>query len=215
MFATRTVLGLALALSTATCAGAAEEDGFIELFNGENLEGWSVKGNEAGFQVKDGIIHSKTGAGGNLMYYTEQEFADFELIVEWRVSPKGNSGVFIRADESELQPWSTSFEIQISSEEPARDDSRCTGSLYAYVAVDPRPHERPEEWRTFHIRAEGGNVQVKVDGVEVIDFDMDTLPDTKDKPRSGFIGLQDSHGPAGTWIEYRTVKVRPLLPATK
>jgi len=209
-------LGLLIAL--ATCihtsafseSAAVDDDGFLPLFNGKDLEGWTIKGNPAGFVVEDGIIRSETGGGGHLMYYTDQEFSDFVLVVEWRVAPRGNSGVFIRADEDSMEPWSTNYEVQISSEDPPRDDSRCTASLYAYVAVDPRPDETPEQWRTFQITCKGENIQVEIDGVQVIDFDQSTLPDTKDKALSGLIGLQDSHGPEGTWIEYRTVKIKPL-----
>jgi len=201
----------AMPLAAQADTPAKDDAGFIHLFNGENLDGWTVKGNAEGFAVHDGVIRSETGHGGHLMYYTDQSFSDFVLVVEWRVSPGGNSGVFIRADEDSMQPWSTNYEVQISSEEPPRDDSRCTGSLYAYAAVDPRPDETPEVWRRFEITCKGENIQVKVDGVQVVDFDQSTLPDTKDKALEGLIGLQDSHtGREGDWVEFRTVKVKPL-----
>lgn len=186
-----------------------DEDNYLHLFNGKNLDGWEIRGNQEDFQVANGIIRSESGGGGQLMFYTAEEFGDFELVVEWRVAAGGNSGVFIRAPE-EGWPWETAYEVQISSEDPPRDDYRCTGALYAYAPVDPRPDETPEQWRTFTIRCEGARIQVSVDGEQVIDFDQETQENTREKPLKGFIGVQDSHGPPGTWIEYRVIKVKPL-----
>jgi hypothetical protein len=206
-------LGVIAMMGTACAEPVAplepDAEGYLHLFNGEDLAGWWIRGNDEDFEIVDGIIRSDTGDGGQLMYYTAQEFGDFELVVEWRVAPGGNSGVFIRAPKDGW-PWETAYEVQISNEQPPRDDSHCTGSLYGYTAVDPRPDETPEQWREYVITCKGPNVKVKVDGTEVVNFDQTTQENTRDKPLKGYIGVQDSHGPEGTWIEYRTIKVKPL-----
>ncbi|MBI1317951.1 MAG: DUF1080 domain-containing protein [Candidatus Hydrogenedens sp.] len=186
-----------------------DAEGYLHLFNGENLDGWRVRGSKEDFKIKDGIVRSEHGWGGQLMLFTAREFSDFTLVVEWRVSPGGNSGVFIRAPW-EGWPWETAYEIQISNEQPPRDDMHCTGSLYGYTAVDPRPDETPEQWRTYEVTAKGGHISVKVDGVQAVDFEQDSQEDTLHKPLKGYIGVQDSHAGAGSWIEYRTIKLKPL-----
>lgn len=200
---------IVLLAAVGASAGAPADTEWISLFNGTDLTGWEIHSNQDDFKVVDGVIRSETGWGGQLMYYTAREFDDFELIVEWRVAPGGNSGVFLRAPR-EGWPWQTAYEVQISNEQPPRDERHCTGSLYGYAAVEPRPDETPEEWRTYHIRCEGNRITVKVDGVQVVDFDQSTTEATKDKPLRGFIGVQDSHGPPGTWVEYRKIEARPL-----
>lgn len=200
---------MACAAHTAPVQLEPDEDGYLHLFNGEDLSGWWIHSKKGDFQVKDGIIRSDYGGGAELMLYTEREFGDFELVVEWRVAARGNSGVFFRAPK-EGWPWQTAYEVQISNEQPPRDDAHCTGSLYGYAAVNPRPDETPEQWREYVITCNGNHITVKVDGVQVIDFDQSTQDDTKDKPLKGFIGVQNCHGPEGTWIEYRTIKVKPL-----
>lgn len=187
-----------------------DKDGYLPLFNGKDLSGWEIWSDKSDFKIKDGIIRCEHGGGGQFMLYTAQEFSDFELVVEWRVSPKGNSGVFIRSPFKEW-PWETAYEIQISNEQPPRDVAHCTGSLYGYADVNPRPNETPGQWRTYVIRAEGKHITVKVDGVQVVDFNQDSEDKTKDKPLRGFLGVQDSHsGDDDTWVEYRTIKVKPL-----
>ena len=187
-----------------------DQEGYLPLFNGRDLAGWKVWKNQGDFQIRDGIVRCQRGGDGQFMLYMGQEFADFELVVEWRVSPKGNSGVFIRSPFREW-PWDTGYEVQISNEQPPRDETHCSGSLYGYAAVSPRPDETPERWRTYRIRAVGNRITVAVDGTQVIDFDQSTTDKTRTKQMSGFIGVQDSHsGDEGTWVEYRTIKVKPL-----
>jgi len=185
-------------------------DGYLPLFNGRDLTGWQIWKNKADFQIKDGVVRCQRGGDGQFMLYMGREFADFELVVEWRVSPKGNSGVFIRSPFREW-PWDTGYEVQISNEQPPRDDMHCSGSLYGYAGVQPRPDETPERWRTYAIRAVKNQITVTVDGTQVVDFDQTTTDKTRDKSLKGFIGVQDSHsGDEGTWVEYRTIKVKPL-----
>ena len=51
---------------------------------------------------------------------------------------------------------------------------------------------------------------VKVDGKPACQLDQATKPETKDKPLEGYVGIQDSHGPEGCWVEYRSIKIKDL-----
>ncbi len=185
-------------------AGTPDKDGFVPLFNGKDLDGWVVMGNPAGFAVKDGVIHSDGESGANWLRSVRQ-YADFVLKVEWKVSKDGNSGVFIRCAE-EGYPWETGSEIQITN--APRDDAHCTGSLYGSVAVNPRPDESADKWHEFEIRCLGRQITILSDGVKVIDADCDKVEALKKRPRSGYIGLQDSHAPKGSYVEYRNIRIK-------
>lgn len=187
-----------------------DANGWLHLFNGKDLSGWEIWENKSDFKVQDGVIRCEHGGGGQFMLYKEREFSDFELVVEWRVSPKGNSGIFIRSPFAQW-PWELAYEVQISNEQPPRDEAHCTGSIYGYAEVNPRPDETPEKWRTTTIRAVGGHITVAVDGQQVVDYDESKSERAKDKPRKGWVGVQDSHaGEPNTWIEYRVIKVREV-----
>src|SRR6266496_3135758 len=80
----------------AACALSAQEPGFVSLFDGKSLDGWKLVGGRGpGYVVKDGIIVCPADGGGNL--FTEKEYADFVLRLEYRMSPGANNGVGIRA----------------------------------------------------------------------------------------------------------------------
>lgn len=202
---------LAVLLCAGCCTGSRRtcEKGFVELFNGKNLAGWCIVGDRQGFRVVDGVIRSDAGSGGHWMYYEAKQFGNFILQAEWRVSARGNSGIFIRAPR-EGNPWETAYEVQISCEEPRRDELHCTGALYGYQAVSPRPDETPEKWRTYTITCRGNRITVFLDDLKVCELDQSTQDATRNKPLLGYVGVQDSHGPADTWVEYRSIRIKEL-----
>lgn len=183
-----------------------DKDGFVSLFNGKNLDGWTVYDNPQGFTVKDGLIRSASGTGAGWLR-TVRPYSDFVLKVEWRTNKNGNSGVFVRAPHSP-DPWITGMEIQISNE--PRDEKHCTGSIYGCVGVDPRPDETADKWHSFEISCIGNKVAILADGVQVVQADANSAPELKNKPLSGYIGLQDSHNPGDTWIEFRAIRIKDL-----
>jgi len=188
---------------------ASHDAGFVELYNGKDVGNFEIHDNQKDFQVKEGVIHCDAGGKGGWILYKKEKYKDFTLRVEWRVSEGGNSGVFIRAGGKDV-PWTDGYEVQISCEQPRRDASHCTGALYGYKAVDPRPDETAEKWRVTEITCKGPLITVKVDDETVCELDQSKQKDTKNKALSGFIGVQDSHGPEGTWVEYRSIKVKAL-----
>lgn len=205
----RTVLHRSIQWSACRIPPATrDKDGFQSLFNGKDLDGWVVMGNPAGFVVRDGVIRSDGETGGDWLRSTRQ-YADFVLKVDWRVSPNGNSGVFIRCAEDGY-PWETGSEIQITN--APRDDAHCTGSLYGSVAVNPRPDESADRWHTFEIRCAGPKITVLSDGVQVVSADCEEVDALRKRPRAGYIGLQDSHAPKGSCIEYRNIRIRTVDP---
>lgn len=179
------------------------EEGFVPLFNGENLDGWTVMGEPDGFVVKDGVIRSDLPYKGEWMR-TNRTYENFVLRLEWRVSRLGNSGVFVRS-QMQGYPWVTGSEIQITN--TYRDDAHCTGSLYDTVAVDPRPCEEPDVWHAYEIFCNGSRYRVLADGLPVIDVDARKLPALGAKPLVGYIGLQDNHSEMG-YVEYRNVRMK-------
>ena len=186
--------------------------GWTALFDGKDLDQWTVVGDPAGYEIAEGgVLHSEAGKGGQWLR-SNKEYGDFVLHVEWKVSPGGNSGVFIRAT-AQGDPWVTGHEIQISNEQPPRDDMHCTGTLYGTVAANPRPDETPDRWRTYEIHALGSLITVIVDGKRTVDVDAKDVPAIADKPLAGHVGLQDSHSAPPRTIDYRNVWIKELAAA--
>ncbi|MDP6795705.1 MAG: DUF1080 domain-containing protein [Verrucomicrobiota bacterium] len=194
-------------LLTASFITHADENGAtIKLFNGNDLSNWVVMGKQEGWEVKDGVIRSEGGNGGHWLR-SKNKYQDFLFKVEWRVSKGGNSGVYIRSADKG-QPWETGYEIQISNE--PRDDLHCTGSLYGFFPVKPRPDESADKWHTFEIHCKGTKIKIIADGVTCVNADQAKHEKAKFKPLVGYVGLQDSHSPTGHYVEYRNVTLKAL-----
>lgn len=201
-----------LAQSIRWLAGALpdpSEEGFVPLFNGRDLDGWTRMGDPTGWEVRDGVLFSGIGNIPGWLR-TDRVYGDFILRLQWRVSQNGNSGVFIRATTTG-HPWISGSEVQISNE--PRDPIHCTGALYDIVPVNPRPDESAEVWHDFEIHCHGPYHKVFANNIPIIDVDARQVPDLFARPTRGYIGLQSSHAPEG-WIEFRNIRIKELPPMT-
>jgi len=199
------VLALLLALCSASYA-ADGADGFVSIFNGEDLTGWVVMGNPEGFTVVDGCIHSEGGKGGNWIR-TERPYANYVMRLEWMLSKTGNSGIFVR----ESIPEGKGFEVQLLAPwTPFRDDLHCTGSMYGFVPANPRPDETTLRWRKVEITCEYKHVKAAIDGVVTSEARYDRVEGMKDMPLAGYPGMQDSHTGPGEWVKFRNIEIKDL-----
>ena len=193
---------------TAEHPPAKAEAGFTLLFNGKDMKGWTIHGGQAGWSVKPGgILRNDASVGNhNWIYYDQKTFKNFILKLEWKVAPNGNSGVFLRAKKGDA-PWATGVEVQISN--APRDNSHCTGSLYGLAAVDPRPDERADLWHSYEIHCVGTRYTVIADGITCVKS-TDAHKALLARPLEGYIGLQDAHQKAPSYIEYRNIRIKAL-----
>ena len=130
-------IGLAVALLLTSVAQAED---WKPLFDGKSLAGWkAIDGAMSSWGAEQGVLFT-TGKGGGWLS-TEAEYADFELKLEFKSPPGGNSGVFLRA------PWQgnpafAGMEIQVlddaAPEYKTLQDYQYCGSLYDVVAANPR-----------------------------------------------------------------------------
>lgn len=183
------------------------------LFNGENLTGWEpVDGGPESWGAEDGLLFT-TGEGGGWLS-TADTFGDFDLTLEFRVPPNGNSGVFIRAPRKG-NPAFEGSEIQVlddyGDQYTELQPWQFTGSVYATIAPSARVTRKAGEWQHLRIRAQGANVQVWVNGVRVVNGNLGDHMDKLDEHpglarESGHIGLQNH----GSRLDYRNIKIRGL-----
>ncbi len=188
------------------------EDDFTPLFNGKDLEGWTVVGGKAdNWEVKDGVLATK-GQGGWLS--TEKEYSDFTLKLEFRVPPGGNSGIFLRSPHTG-DPAYTGMEVQVLDDEAEKYKNllpgQYCGSVYRVMPAE-RGHTKPAgEWNAMEITANGPHIVVKLNGATIVDDSIDKhQEDTKEHPGlkrdKGYIGLQ-SHGDP---VEFRNIAIKTL-----
>lgn len=208
---------LALALALLTLADRAGADDWKSLFNGKNLDGWkAVGGPMSAWKVEDGLLYCSGGGGGWLA--SEDEYGNFEIELEFRLPPGGNSGVFLRAPRQD-NPAFAGMEIQIlddrSSKYPNLKPWQYCGSLYGVEppkTPDGKPASKPAgEWQKMRITCNGRNVRVTLNGTPIIDANLDDHEDKQAahpglKRTSGYVGLQNH----GTRLDFRNIRLRTL-----
>ncbi len=182
------------------------------------LIGWQqIEGQQGCWHFEKGILYTEGEAGGWLS--TTRAYADFVLSLEFRVSPGGNSGVFIRAPQ-EGDPAYTGMEIQIldDSAEQWRDlqPYQYTGSLYDVQAPSERASRQAGQWQKMVIVARGPRIGVILNDRQVIDTDLTYYPYKLDthpglQRARGYIGLQSHDGR----VEFRNIRIRELRNAPR
>jgi Domain of Unknown Function (DUF1080) len=152
----RTAALILSALLTAPCAAQVLDDrekaeGFVPLLNGRDVGGWKKYDAKADvWAVEDGKIVCQGKGGGWLG--TERDYADFVLRLEYRLTPGGNSGVYLRAPEKG-QISRAGMEIQILDDYDPKyaklNFYQYTGSIYHVVAPTQRAGKPAGEWNTM------------------------------------------------------------------
>ena len=138
------------------------EAGWRLLFDGQSLSQWrSYQEDELkdGWGIENGCL-ARLGRAGDII--TREQFGDFELKLEWRVSEAGNSGIFIRGDESERSIHHTGYEMQVLDNvghSDSRDPTHRAGALYDMIAPDHDTTQPVGYWNRVHIIARGPTVE--------------------------------------------------------
>lgn len=192
------------------------EEGWVSLFNGQNLESWTQKNGTASFTVEEGMIVGRTAIGSPNSYLcTTSEYKNFELSFEVKVDDELNSGVQIR---SRSLPEVQSGRVQgLQVEIEARDEDGESDSGYLFSEATGRNWISTNrtvldafnngQWNRFLVRAVGNRVQTWVNGRKIED-----LADEQFFP-TGFIALQVhsiEQGKGPYEVRFRDLKVRIL-----
>lgn len=207
--------GLAIAgvLALATVAVAAPD--FMALYNERDLAGWHVESGKLEAWRAEGDLLSCVKPGGGYLA-TDAEYDDFELRLEYRLPPGGNSGVGIRFPRGGW-PSTDGIEIQLLDEDPDRNHDlkpvQANCAVYSFVPPKERAAKPSGEWNRLTIRCQGPRLYVRLNGVEVQDVDLEKQTakgkgklSLAQRPRRGLIGLQ-SHGDP---VSFRQIEIRPL-----
>ena len=195
-----TIALLAL-LFAAPFAWAQGDDEWVDLFDGESLEGWVSLGGTAPFTVENGVIVGRTVPGrevdgervsgtGNTFLCTERHYGNFILELEFQVDPGMNSGVQIRSNSFEWYRNGRVHGYQVEIDPSSRawtggiyDEAR-RGWLFDLEDMEEAQQAfKQNEWNHFRIEARGENIKTWLNGVPVADLD-DFMT------QRGFIGLQ-------------------------
>lgn len=199
---------------------AQAEEGWVELFNGKDLSGWTQKNGTATYEVKDGTIVGTTSEGSpNSFLCSNEEYGDFELQFEVKCHDKLNSGVQIRSktaepkgDEKYGRVNGPQVEIEAGKAEAGYIYGEATGRGWLTPADELKPHShfKSGEWNHYRVVAKGPRIQTFINGEPIADLTDEQA--FNDYPK-GFIGLQvhsigKGQGPFD--VAWRNIKLKKL-----
>ncbi|WKD51472.1 3-keto-disaccharide hydrolase [Microbulbifer spongiae] len=194
-----------------------------DLFDGETLRGWTgVNGTRAGeaWQVIDGNLVLTAGGAGDLI--TTEQFADFDLTLEWKISPGGNSGIIYRVASGDAPVWMSGMEYQIldnSAFPNLEKPSHSAGAVFDLYAPSAAKAKPAGQYNKTRIRLQDGQVEHWLNGTRIVSYRLWSI-DWKARfarskfsnypefarSKKGHIALQDH----GDKVWYRKIKIRRL-----
>ena len=214
-------------------SGADGDSGWQWLFDGSGLHYWREYNMDGpispAWVVEDGLLAfrpDRKTSPDPVGIITREQFADFELELQWKISAGGNSGIFFHVTEHEglVRPSRTGLEMQILDDDRHRDGAEPktrAGSAYALYAPSRATVRPVGEWNLVRIVSVGGRVEFWLNGERIVEFDRDS-EDWRQRfaaskfstppfehfgvARRGHIGLQDHADP----VSFRNIRIRRL-----
>jgi HEAT repeat protein len=189
-------------------------EGFVQLFNGRNLDGWI--GNLTGYKVEDGVMVYNPNAGDRSNIYAAKQYSDFAFRFEFQLTPAANNGVGIRTP-NEGDAAYVGMEIQILDDTAPVYETlqpyQYHGSVYGVIPAKRGALKPVGEWNAEEITIRGSRITVTVNGVVTVDGDLveaskNGTIDKKEHPglrrTSGYIGLL-SHDSV---VRFRNIRIK-------
>ena len=216
-------------------------DGWELMFDGKSLDQWrGFRAEEVppGWTVEDGLLVFKAedGAEGYGDLTTRKQYASFEMKLDWKISPCGNSGVLFHVTEDSDQEWHSGPEVQIvdategcwadyrasdAERAPGSDlkASQFSGADYDLIAPSVNAAKPVGEWNTMRIVVDGAHVEHWLNGQKVVEYEL-WSPEWKamvakskfaeypqyGMAKTGYIVLQDH----GKTLWFRNLKIKVL-----
>ncbi len=197
------------------------QPGWIELFKPDLSNAIYPKGV---WTNENGVLT----ASEDQALWSQKQFGDFILDLEFKTAPGSNSGVIVHA--SDIEDWiPNSVEIQIADDHhekwaKAPATWQC-GAIFGHLAARERKVNKPGEWNRYTITCIGKKIQVALNGALVAEMDMSLWTSAKLNPDSseipswlskplaalplrGHIGFQGKHAEASIW--FRNIKIKEL-----
>jgi hypothetical protein len=189
------------------------EAGFVAVFNGRDLAGWT--GAVDGYEVQDGAIVCRAGQGGTL--YTRASYRNFVVRLEFRLPPAGNNGLAIRYPGTGDPAYAGMTELQVLDDTNPKyadlDPRQAHGSAYGMVAAT-RGHLKPVgEWNQQEVTVTGSTIKVVLNGTTILDTDLSTVTSfMADTPHPGKDRTEGHFGFAGhnDPVAFRNIRIREL-----
>ena len=185
-----------------------------------DFRGYTSKEIGAGWSMNDGILHFDGNKCGDLV--TKQEFENFILEFDWKISDAGNSGVMYRVSLGDKKPYKSGPEYQILDDDKHKDgklESHRAGALYALYIPNNKTLNPVGQWNSSKIVLNGNSVQHWLNGKKVVEAEFGSKDwnekvnaskfktwEKFGKNKTGHLCFQDHGDP----VWYRNITIKPM-----
>jgi hypothetical protein len=201
-----------------------DDEGYTVLFDGSSMAGWHIfqKEGTEGWAIEDGAMTLKKKGAGDIV--TDQEYENFDLKLEWKISENGNSGIMyhVSEDPKYKAPYHTGPEMQVLDNDGHPDGKihmHRAGDNYDLHAADPETVKPVGEWNEVQLIVNQGKVEHWLNGTKVVEFEIGSddwearlakskftqWPDYS-RMGKGVICLQDHGDP----VWFRNIRIKEL-----
>jgi len=217
-----------------TLSDAEKSEGWQLLFDGQTTKGWHKYGGApagAAWKVADGILYLDTSSkkdwqtanGGDIV--TDNEYENFDLKLDWKISKAGNSGIIFLVNEDTMKfkhTFESGPEMQVVDNELHPDGKLVkhqAGDLYDLISCSKKTVKPAEEWNQAEIKLLNGKLDLYLNGENVVSTTLwddnwkKMVAGSKFKEWPGFgtfkkgkLCLQDH----GNLVSFRNIRVRTL-----
>jgi hypothetical protein len=197
--------------------------GWRPLFDGSSTSAWRGYKSQtfpSGWRIVDGVL-TKSGSVEDIM--TRDQFGNFQLAFDWKLSPGGNAGVFYRGTEEYDKIYWSAPEYQLLDDAGHPDGQSRLTSAGADYALYPSPAgvvKPADQWNSTLIVADGNRIQHWLNGQKLLEYEVGS-PDWEAKykaskfvtypnygrAKQGYIAIQGDHD--GT-LSIRNIRIREI-----
>lgn len=201
-------------------------DGWKSLFDGKSADQWrGYKKTDLpkGWKVMDGELVRKEG-GGDII--TKEKYDSYELVLDYKITKGGNSGLIFHVLETDGPSYQTGPEVQIQDNVDGHDPQKAGWLYQLYQPPMDEKTKKPidatkpvGEWNTLRLQLDGPKGEITMNGVKYANFELwsqewnEKVAKSKfgkmkgfGEAKSGFICLQDH----GNEVAFRNIKIRPI-----
>jgi 3-keto-disaccharide hydrolase len=203
-----------------TLTAPEKSAGWKLLFDGKTTAGWrgfKAPAPDSGWTVRDGALSPDPKTSKDIM--TKDSFENFELAFDWKISPKGNSGVMFHVIEEGDQTYQSGPEYQVLDNSRGEPPLEQAGAAYALYPPAMDMTKPVGEFNQARIVVDHGKVQHWLNGMMVVEYDLNSAefkakvagskfkawPQFASSP-TGHIALQNH----GDDVAYRNIRIRLL-----
>lgn len=190
-------------------------EGFVDLYNGENLDGWTPRGGSCTFEARGDAIVGTCVPGSPSTYLStdREDYADFVFTAELKWEVDGNSGIMLRAQRKPGDKGEIVYGPQAEMEGFSQD-RQWSGGIFGQSAggwlyplwldahADARAALKEDDWNRITIKAVGKDIKTWVNGIPAAHYQTD-------KYLEGFFSLQIHSGKEGR-VHFRNIKVKEI-----